>query len=171
MSRYTPSFLYHHPVFVRVDDKMSATRASSTRALRQLSSHSHQVRHLHMTPPATFPAQALTTEKNVLPSLPRDLSGLRAECARRGVSSAGSKDEVSCSTSILQTASNSSTIAYCSPHIACGPNFPHRCSLQTFITSRHGASCPAPDSTSHQHIPRPQEAQRHQHHGFCLSSL
>ncbi|EKG21906.1 DNA-binding SAP [Macrophomina phaseolina MS6] len=78
---------------------MSANRASSMRALKFLSAHSRQVvrsrqvRGLHMTGPATFPSPLLTAERPAI-NLPKDVSGLRAECARRQLPTAGSKSEL-----------------------------------------------------------------------------
>ncbi|KAL0263496.1 hypothetical protein SLS55_002476 [Diplodia seriata] len=78
---------------------MSASRASSLRALKFLSAHSRQVvrsrqtRGLHMTGPATFPSPLLTAERPAI-NLPKDVAGLRAECARRQLPTAGSKSEL-----------------------------------------------------------------------------
>ncbi|KAB2579081.1 DNA-binding SAP [Lasiodiplodia theobromae] len=78
---------------------MSASRASSLRALKFLSAHSRQVvrsrqvRGLHMTGPATFPSPLLTAERPAV-RLPKDIAGLRAECARRQLPTVGSKSEL-----------------------------------------------------------------------------
>lgn len=71
---------------------MAAPRATQFIALRNLAKGSHQVRNLHMTGPATF-SPVLTQERSAL-SLPRDISGLRAECRRRKIEAAGSKQDV-----------------------------------------------------------------------------
>lgn len=75
------------------------------RALKFLSAHSRQVvrsrqvRGLHMTGPATFPSPLLTAERPAV-RLPKDIAGLRAECARRQLPTVGSKSEVSIPSSL-----------------------------------------------------------------------
>lgn len=72
---------------------MAAPRATQFIALRNLSRGSAQVRHLHMTGPATYASPVLTKERPAL-NLPRDVAGLRAECKRRKIDATGSKQDV-----------------------------------------------------------------------------
>lgn len=73
---------------------MAAPRATQFIALRNLSRGSaQQVRHLHMTGPATYASPVLTKERPVL-NLPRDIAGLRAECKRRKIDATGNKQDV-----------------------------------------------------------------------------
>jgi len=73
---------------------MAAPRATQFIALRNLARGSHQIRTLHMTGPATYASPMLTTAERPVLNLPRDMAGLRAECRRRKIESAGSKQDV-----------------------------------------------------------------------------
>ncbi|KAF7186684.1 hypothetical protein HII31_11916 [Pseudocercospora fuligena] len=72
---------------------MAAPRATQFIALRNLSRGSQQVRHLHMTGPATYASPVLHKERPVL-NLPRDIAGLRAECKRRKINASGAKSDL-----------------------------------------------------------------------------
>jgi len=72
---------------------MAAPRATQFIALRNLARSGHQVRNLHMTGPAAYASPVLASERPAL-SLPRDIVGLRAECKRRKIEAAGSKQDV-----------------------------------------------------------------------------
>lgn len=73
---------------------MAAPRATQFIALRRLAAPGHQVRHLHMTGPATYASNVLSMERPVT-NVPRDIAGLRAECKRRKLDFSGSKQDVS----------------------------------------------------------------------------
>ncbi|KAK5138343.1 hypothetical protein LTR08_003404 [Meristemomyces frigidus] len=72
---------------------MAAPRATQFIALKNLARGSHQVRKLHMTGPATYASPILTADRPVL-NLPRDVAGLRAECKRRKIEPAGSRQDL-----------------------------------------------------------------------------
>ncbi|KAK5171069.1 uncharacterized protein LTR77_004213 [Saxophila tyrrhenica] len=72
---------------------MAAPRATQFIALRNLSRGAQQVRNLHMTGPATYASSILTQERSVT-NFPRDIAGLRAECKRRKIEAAGSKQDL-----------------------------------------------------------------------------
>ncbi|OJD36078.1 sap domain containing protein [Diplodia corticola] len=122
---------------------MSASRASSMRALKFLSAHSRQVvrsrqvRGLHMTGPATFPSPLLTAERPAI-NLPRDVAGLRAECARRQLPTAGSKSELTerLTAASLQARGFSSAIENSKRPAADGPAAASAQPTRHFNTSR-----------------------------------
>ncbi|KAK3055319.1 hypothetical protein LTR09_003872 [Extremus antarcticus] len=72
---------------------MAAPRATQFIALRNLSRGAQQVRHLSMTGPATYASPMLAQERPIT-NLPRDVAGLRAECQRRKIETAGSKQDL-----------------------------------------------------------------------------
>lgn len=75
---------------------MAAPRATQFIALRNLSRGGAQVRNLHMTGPATYASPVLTKAERPASNFPRDIAGLRAECKRRKIDAAGSKQDVRC---------------------------------------------------------------------------
>lgn len=62
------------------------------RALNQLAAGSRQVRRLHITGSATY-SSLLTSERPAI-NVPRDLAGLRVECHKRHLPTAGTKAEL-----------------------------------------------------------------------------
>ncbi|KAF2872566.1 hypothetical protein BDV95DRAFT_389759 [Massariosphaeria phaeospora] len=70
---------------------MQASRASS-RVLKAVAASTKQTRSLHMTGPATF-SSLLTSERPAL-NPPRDIEGLRVECQKRKLPTAGTRDEL-----------------------------------------------------------------------------
>lgn len=72
---------------------MAASTVTQSMALRNLARGSQQVRHLHMTGPATYASPVLHQERRHL-NLPRDMAGLREECKRRNVDASGAKRDV-----------------------------------------------------------------------------
>ncbi|KAI7485580.1 hypothetical protein KC357_g2873 [Hortaea werneckii] len=72
---------------------MAAPRSVQFIALRNLSRGSHQVRRLHMTGPSEYASPLLTQERPAL-SLPRNITGLRAECRRRKIEATGHKQDL-----------------------------------------------------------------------------
>ncbi|KAK7522233.1 uncharacterized protein IWZ02DRAFT_496301 [Phyllosticta citriasiana] len=75
---------------------MSASRASSMRSLKYLSSHGRQVwvRRLHLTGPAEYASPLLASSERPKVNIPKDVPGLQAECARRHLPTAGSLAEL-----------------------------------------------------------------------------
>ncbi|CAK4033083.1 Hypothetical predicted protein [Lecanosticta acicola] len=71
---------------------MAAPRATQFIALRNLARGSHQARQLHMTGPTTYASPIITKERPL--QLPRDIAGLRAECKKRNLEIAGSKNDL-----------------------------------------------------------------------------
>ncbi|GAB7361541.1 hypothetical protein MBLNU230_g1595t1 [Neophaeotheca triangularis] len=74
---------------------MAAPRRMQWVALRNLAKagSQQQVRHLHMTGPATYSSPVLSQERPAT-NLPRDMAGLRAECKRRKLDVRGNKQEL-----------------------------------------------------------------------------
>lgn len=75
---------------------MSASRASSMRSLKYLSSHGRQlcVRRLHLTGPAEYASPLLASSDRPKVIIPNDVARLRAECARRNLPTPGSLAEL-----------------------------------------------------------------------------